>query len=162
MGGGTRGSRPTYSSSGQTSMNKQVTSYDSNGENQESRKRAIVSFHMEDQYAKKLFIHQAKDEKYNLDFVNYTKDEPFDSNWRAQWRERMNKSSTLIVMIGPETHKREAVNWEINTARAMGKKVIGVRIHRYENHQVPNTMQDNNTKVMNWDLDKVSNEINND
>lgn len=160
MGGGPRGTRQSYSSSSQSSLNKKVTSYDEEDEIQNPKKKVLTSFHMKDEYAKKLFIHQAKDEKYNLDFINYSVDEPFDSQWRAQWRERMSMCSTLIVLIGPETHKREAVNWEINTAYNMGKKVVGVRIHRYKNHSIPQSMIDNNAQIVSWDLDKISEELN--
>ena len=162
MGGGPRGTRQSYSSTNKATINKQVSSYDNNVEIQKSRKRVFISFHMEDEYAKQLLTHQAKTDKYDLDFINYAVNEPFDEKWKTQCRERIAMTSTVIVLIGPETHTREAVNWEINEAYSQGKKVVGVRVHRYEDHRVPQQMIDNRAKIINWDIDEISRELNED
>jgi len=88
--------------------------------------------------------------------------EPFDEKWKTQCKERIAMTSTVIVLIGPDTHSREAVNWEINEAYKQGKNVIGVRVHKYENHRVPQSMVDNGAKIVNWDIDKISRELNED
>jgi len=117
---------------------------------------------MNDEYAKKLLTHQAKSDRFDLEFSNYAVNEPFDERWKTQCRERIAMTSTVIVLIGPETHSREAVNWEINEAYKQGKNVIGVRIHRYENHRIPQPMRENGARIINWDMNEISGELNQD
>ncbi len=161
MGGGKREYRTSYSPASKK-INKKITDYNEEGEIQKSRKRVFTSFHMDDEYAKQLFTHQAKSDRYELDFINYAVNEPFDEKWKTQCKERIAMTSVVIVLIGPETYSREAVNWEINEAYSQGKKVIGVRIHRYEKHRIPQQMIENKAKILNWDLDKISEELNED
>ena len=115
---------------------------------------------MDDKYAKELLGMQAKSDKFDLEFINYAIDEPFDEKWKSQCKERISMVSTVIVLIGPETHQREAVLWEINEAYNQGKKVIGVRIHKEENHRIPQPLIDNGAKIINWDLENISKELN--
>lgn len=105
---------------------------------------------------------QAKDDRFDLEFVDYSVKEPFDEKWKTQCTERIKQSSLLIVMIGPETHEREAVLWEINKAYELGKKVIGVKIYRNENHKIPHPLSDNKAKIVNWNMEDISKEIEHD
>lgn len=162
MGGSSRGSR---SISAKINSETNSLSLYSERSNQQalapSRKRAFISFHMEDEAMVNLLRHQAKDSRYELDFKDHSVKEPFDSHWRAQVRQKIAESDVVIVMIGAETHTREAVLWEINTAYAMDKKVIGVRIHRDENHAIPAPLISNNAPIVYWNILDVQNEIEN-
>ena len=162
MGGGPRGTRQSYSPTAKATINKRVSNYNEDGEIQKPKKRVFISFHMDDEYAKQLLTHQAKSDRFDLEFTNYAVNEPFDERWKTQCRERIAMTSTVIVLIGPETHSREAVNWEINEAYKQGKNVIGVRVHRYENHKIPQSMVDNNASIVNWDMEEISRELNKD
>ena len=159
MGGGERGKRPIYNQKSKT-INKKVTIYNQQGEIQKPKKNVFISFHMGDRYAKELLGAQAKSDRFDLEFTNYAVDEPFDEKWKTQCKERIAMTSTMIVLIGPETHQREAVNWEINEAYRQGKKVIGVRIHRYEKHKIPKDLIDNNAPIINWDIEEISKLLN--
>jgi hypothetical protein len=117
---------------------------------------------MANEHAKQLLVAQARSEKYDLEFINYSVNEPFDEKWKTQCRERLSQVSTIIVLIGEETHKREAVLWEINEAYKQGKTVIGVRVHRYEDHRIPQLLTNNGARIINWDLEKISGELNKD
>lgn len=41
-------------------------------------------------------------------------------------RMKMAWASTVVVLIGKETHKRPWVDWEINKAKELGKRIVGV------------------------------------
>ena len=43
-----------------------------------------------------------------------------------------------------------------NKAYELGIQVIGIRLHRDENHKVPQPLIDHGAKIMNWDLDELS------
>jgi hypothetical protein len=90
-----------------------------------------------------------------VEFTDYSVKEPFDEKWKTQCTERIKQSTVVIVMIGPETHSREAVLWEINKAYELGKPVMAVRIYRDENHRVPKPLVEHGAKISNWDTEKV-------
>jgi len=125
-----------------------------------SKKRNVfISFHMEDELKVKLLRHQAKNEKFNLEFTDYSVKKPFDNKWKTRCEERIKQTSVTIVMIGPETYKRPAVLWEINKSYALGKKVIGVRIRKDKNDPIPGPLLRHKAKVVNWNMEDMQNEL---
>jgi hypothetical protein len=50
-------------------------------------------------------------------------------------------ASTCIVLIGPETHKRHWVNWEIEQAFKLGKKIIGVFLNGAKDSDIPDNLE---------------------
>jgi hypothetical protein len=153
MGGGTRGQRQSYVRVSHVgpSLDHYMT--------EESRRRVFISFHMEDEAQVELLRQQAKDERYDIEFTDYSIKEPFDEKWKTRATERIRQSSVFVVMIGPETYKREAVIWEINKAYELGKKVVGVRIYKDKNHQIPEPLLRNGAKIIDWSLKDIAAEL---
>jgi hypothetical protein len=130
---------------------------------EEARKARIrnvfISFHAEDEEQVDLLREQAKNKKFDIEFRDYSVKEPFDEKWKSQCREKISQTSMLIVMIGPKTAQREAVNWEINEAYRQGKKVIGVRIYRNKNDPVPKQLRDHNAPILKWNLKDIQRKL---
>ncbi len=126
-----------------------------------SKKNVFISFHMEDEAQVKLLRHQSKDDKFNLEFTDYSVKKPFDNNWKKRCEKKIRQSSITIVMIGAETYKRPAVLWEINKSYELGKKVIGVRIHKDRNDPIPGPLIRNKAKIINWNLEKIQKKLGN-
>ena len=154
MGGGTRGDRPSYARAGSNS-NSSLGRYVQTG-----KKRVFISFYMDDEAQVDLLRHQAKDERFDLEFSDYSVKEPFDEKWRTQCTPRLQQSDVLLVMIGKETYQREAVLWEINKAYELGILVIGVRIHKDANDPIPEPMRQNGARIVNWNMEEIQNAIN--
>lgn len=119
------------------------------------KKRVFISFHMDDLHAKKLLEAQAKSDKFDLEFINYSVNEPFDTRWKTQCKERIGNTSTVICLIGENTASRPAVIWELDTAYELGKKVIGVRIYRDKWHTTPTSITRNGSPVIYWNIDDI-------
>lgn len=119
------------------------------------QRNVFISFHTEDEDQVNLLRSQAKNENQNLVFRDYSIKEPFDEQWKSRCRERIAQTSASIVMIGPETANREAVNWEIEESYRQGKKVIGVRIYRDRNDPVPRAIRKHESSVINWNLAEI-------
>ena len=94
-----------------------------------------------------------------MEFRDYSVKEPFDEAWRRQCADRISRTSMTIVMIGPETANRQAVNWEIEESYRQGKKVIGVRIYREANHAVPAAMTRHGAPVVHWTRDEIAEQL---
>lgn len=127
--------------------------------NQGKKRNVFISFHMDDEAQVGLLRHQAKNDKFNLEFTDYSVKTPFNSNWKTRCKERIKQSSITVVMIGADTYKRPAVLWEINKAYELGKKVIGIRIHKNGNDPIPGPLLRNKSKIINWNMEKIQNEL---
>lgn len=123
-------------------------------------KNVFISFSMRDEAQLKLMRHQAKDDRNELKFRDYSIKEPFDSKWKSQTKERMKLSSTTVCLIGHDTHTREAVNWELKQAYKLGHKVVGVRLYRDANHNVPQLLRENKGPIINWNLGDLMEQLN--
>ena len=132
-------------------------------ENEKSGIRNVfISFHVDDENQVNLLRAQAKRDDFNLDFYDYSVKEPFSEQWKKNAAAKIALTSATIVMIGPETANRKAVQFEIEESYRQNKKVIGVRIYRNEHHPIPELMKQNNAPVVNWTLDDIQGELNKD
>lgn len=118
-------------------------------------RNVFISFNTDDEWAVNLLRSQAKDDRFDVEFRDYSIKDPFDHAWKTQAKDVIDKTSVTIVMIGQDTASRDAVDWEIRQAHEQGKKVIGVRIHKDKDHQVPKAMIEHGDTVINWDLQKL-------
>ena len=75
---------------------------------------------------------------------------------------RINWAGTFIVIIGEHTHERAWVNYEIEQANKMGKRIVG--IYNYgckEKVPLPGAFEKYGNTLIGWNsLDKLSNVIN--
>lgn len=69
---------------------------------------------------------------------------------RIQW------AGTFICLIGPETHTRPWVNWEIDQAHKKGKRIIGVFIHGAKADSIlPENLEKYGHGLTGWNSDKI-------
>jgi len=158
MGGGTSRTTIHYSKS----KSQKIKTSDNDKQTQltiEKKRNVFISFHMEDEAQVGLLRHQAKNEKFNLDFSDYSVKKPFNNRWKERCEERINQTSVTIVMIGPETYKRPAVLWEINKSYELGKKVVGVRISKNRDDPIPGPLLRHKAKIINWNMEEIQNEL---
>lgn len=82
-------------------------------------------------------------------------------------RPGINWASTVIVLIGEETHSRWWVNWEIEQAQKLGTRVVGVYINglQQENPPLPEAFTNCANALVGWTgnniIDAIEGEINN-
>jgi hypothetical protein len=119
-------------------------------------RNVFISFHADDESQVNLLREQAKSEKFDIEFRDYSVKEPFDEKWKTNCRERISQTSATICMIGEHTAEREAVIWELEESYRQGKKVIGVKIHRDRNYPTPRPLMENNAPSVEWDIKKIS------
>lgn len=122
--------------------------------NPKKKPRVFISFQHEDRHAKELLKAQAKNKNIPLYFTQTSPDKPFSSKWKTRMKKRIKQSSAVIVPIGKNTYKSKAVNWEIEQARKMGKKIIGVQIHKNKHHRLPPAMR-KNEELKRWKVENI-------
>lgn len=88
----------------------------------------FLSFAMEDKDVVELFRGQAKNRHLDLEFRDYSIKEPFDYQWKTNCERIMRMCSATIVLVGRETHKSSAVDWEIHKTIELGKGLMAIRL----------------------------------
>lgn len=89
---------------------------------------------------------------FSVDSTNH-KDgrKPSEEVIKRLLRMRISWSSTLICLIGPETHTRWWVNHEISQAHEQGKKIVGVFLHGCANEvELPEAFKRYGGPLMGW------------
>ena len=115
--------------------------------------RAFISFEMEDRWARDFLVQQAKDKRNDIEFVDYSVQDPFDTSWKTQCKERIARTRGTIVLIGETTWKSEAVLWEIAETSRQGNYIFGIQINRDKTHIVPASLS--TSSVIRWDFEQI-------
>lgn len=120
-----------------------------------AQRNVFVSFEMGDEAQVRLLAYQARSDKFEFTFRDYSVKDPFDEKWKSQVREKMRLVSAVIVAIGEKTYESEPVDWEIKEAYKQDKKVVGVRIYRDAGHRVPPAVRPG-TEIINWNAEDIA------
>jgi len=126
----------------------------------------ISHYGKDDQHVQEL-KERLKDQKYNIrnfsvDSTNH-KDgrKPSDDVIKRLLRMRISWSSTFICLIGPKTHTRKWVDYEISTAVQQGKRIIGVYTHgSKETAELPKNLDSVAASIIGWNsIEKIGSVI---
>lgn len=99
------------------------------------KKKVFISYHSKgDSHNKNLIMAWVKSNNLKLDFEDLSTDTNINSKdtkyLRRRMRSRIEESDYFIVFIGQDTHERDWVNWEIEVAKSMNKKIIAIKEKR--------------------------------
>lgn len=115
--------------------------------------RAFISFEMEDRWARDFLVQHAKDKSNDIEFIDYSVQDPFDSSWKTQCRERLGRTKGTIVLVGASTYKSAAVLWEIAETHRQEHYIFGIQINKDKTHTIPEGLPAKN--VIRWDFDQI-------
>ncbi len=95
--------------------------------------RVFLSFVEEDLNLVNLFRGQAKNDRIDLEFADYSIKEPFDSR-NADYiasgiMDQLRYAAVTICLYGPTTHSSKWVEWELNKTLELGKPIMGVSLY---------------------------------
>lgn len=154
MGGGSSHKRAIPSEyAGPGRYNARVTDF---GENT-GRPRVFLSFSMRNHAQVGLLRHQAASEGFEIDFVDNSLKEPVRHvHWHGPVGKKIKESDAVICLVGEDTHQREAVSWEVQTAYDNDVAVIPVRVHRGRRFRLPDPIRDAGDRTVEWNLEKIS------
>jgi hypothetical protein len=95
--------------------------------------RAFLSFVEEDLNLVNLFRGQAKNQRHDLEFDDYSVKEPYNSvNADYIGRNIANQiryATLTVCLYGPTTYTSEWVNWELRKSVELGKPLMGVSLY---------------------------------
>ncbi|MGE4423596.1 MAG: TIR domain-containing protein [Pseudodesulfovibrio sp.] len=70
-------------------------------------------------------------------------------------RDRIRWAGCVTVLIGPYTHTREWVNWEIEQAAKQGTRIVGVYINGASDSDVPEAFEKYGDALVGWSSEKI-------
>ncbi|WP_448438478.1 TIR domain-containing protein [Mycolicibacterium sp. XJ2] len=115
--------------------------------------RAFISFEMEDAWARDFLVGHARNKRNDIDFVDYSVQNPWDNSWKTNCRDRIARTKGTIVLIGETTHKSDAVLWEIAETTRQGNYMFGIQTRSEQTFIVPSGLDTRN--VIRWDFNKI-------
>jgi len=78
-------------------------------------------------------------------------------------RARIDWAGKMIVLVSPETHRHDWVDWEIEYAKKFpDKKIIGVWAPGTTAENLPEELEDFADSMINWDADAIIDALEND
>ena len=126
-------------------------------------RRIFISFAHEDKQQVQGFALLQWNPNVNFEFVGRHLISPVESNdeayVRSKIREKLDGTSATVVLIGPHTAESEWVDFEVHESLERGNGVIGIRLKGAEGAPVPQVLKDEGRRVINWEPDKFSDEI---
>lgn len=79
---------------------------------------------------------------------------------RRLLRMRINWAGTCVVLLSNTTHSREWVNWEIETANRLGKRIVGIHCSGSTGCELPEALKKYGNAVVGWQTDRIIGAIN--
>lgn len=70
-------------------------------------------------------------------------------------RMKISWASTVVVLIGKNTHSRKWVNWEIEKANEQGKRIVGVYLRGGVEANIPKSFEDYGSALVNWNSESI-------
>ena len=78
-----------------------------------------------------------------------------DETIRRLLRMKISWASTVVVLVGKETHLRPWVNWEIEQANRQGKRIVGVYIRGGTQADLPPALEKYASARVAWNTDSI-------
>jgi hypothetical protein len=151
MGGGSGGSIPSSDWSRLEAKAKQTLTEAAI----DTSPHVFISFAYEDVDEVNLLRGQAKNDKTDLQFDDFSVKEAFDSenadHIKRQIRERIDRSSVTVVYLSDKSASSSWVNWEVEESLKRGKGVIGVYKGDSKPANTPPAFYQNNCKAVKWE-----------
>lgn len=121
----------------------------------DTSRHVFISFAYEDVDEVNLLRGQAKNDKTDLQFDDFSVKEAFDSGnadyIKRQIRERIDRCSVTVVYLSEKSASSSWVNWEIEESFKRGKGVVGVYQGDSKPANAPPAFQQNNCKAVKWE-----------
>lgn len=132
-------------------------------ETEPAKRNVFISFAGEDLDEVNLLRGQAKNDNTDLEFIDRSVKEPFDSRNKEYIqrgiRERIKQSSVLLCYVTNNTAQSKWVDWEIREAKALGKGIIAMYKGDSPPKNLPPAIKELKIKLVPWKHDKLSQAI---
>ncbi|MDA0770403.1 MAG: TIR domain-containing protein [Chloroflexi bacterium] len=101
------------------------------------KRRLFISFDYDnDLVLKDFMIGQSKNVDSPFEIEDWSmKEAAPQRNWEAEAAKRISRSDTILVMLGPHTHRARGVSKEVSVANKLGKEIFQIIGYQNSNPQ---------------------------
>ena len=96
--------------------------------------------------------------RLDLAFRDYSVKEPFDRAWKTNCERIIRMCSVTICLVGRNTHRSDAVDWEIRKSAELEKGIMAVYLGE-RNVVLPRALRELGVRPVPWDIDAVMREL---
>lgn len=122
------------------------------------KRRIFISFHQEDKQQVNGFRLMALNSRVETDFYDASLREPVQSEnsayVRGVIRQKIQRASIVLCLIGNGTAWREWVDWELRSGIEFGKGICGVRL-KESRGRTPPILREIGAPVASWDIEQI-------
>ena len=86
--------------------------------------RVFVSFAIEDRDLRTLLVGQRKNARNEIEFADYSVQQPWSSSWKTNCRLRIKQCRGVIGIVTRNTSNAEGQLWELECARTEGRATL--------------------------------------
>lgn len=117
------------------------------------RKIIFVAFAIEDERQRDFLKGQALHTKSPFDYIDMSVREAYESDWKDKVRTRIRRSDGVIALVSKNSLSSTGQKWEIECAKAEGKRVIGIWAYSDDRTSVAGL------STVTWTWDNIANFI---
>jgi hypothetical protein len=111
------------------------------------KKIVFVAFAIEDESIRNMIKGQSLNTKSPFEYIDMSVKEAYDEEWKKRVRTRILRSDGVLVIVSKNSLTSSGQKWEIQCAKAEGKKVRGIWAYKEDRTNLPGV----NTMVWTWD-----------
>ncbi|WP_024512035.1 TIR domain-containing protein [Bradyrhizobium sp. ARR65] len=117
------------------------------------KKLVFIAFAIEDERQRDFLKGQSLHPRMPYEFIDMSVKEAYESGWKEKVRSRIRRSHGVIVLVSKNSLKSSGQIWEIECARAEGKKMRGVWAYSADRTIMPGVL------TVSWSDANISNFI---
>lgn len=157
------GSGPSYLGDRDLDALERISRERIRGSDQPQRRNVFISFANEDLALVNFLRGQAKNENSNLDFIDRSLREPYNSEneeyIRRGIRERIRQTSVTVCFISENTAQSKWVDWEIRESINLGKGVVAMYQGESPPSKLPPVIKELGIKLVPWKQSEITTAI---
>jgi len=122
------------------------------------KRRLFLSFHAEDKAQVRGFRLMAYNSNLDIDFYDGSLQVPVNSKNSGYIKQcilpKIQRASVTVCLVGDGTAWRDWVDWELRTARDLGKGICGVRL-KESRGRIPPLLNDIGAPTAHWNIQEI-------
>lgn len=111
------------------------------------KKVIFIAFAIEDERQRDFLKGQSLLTKSPFEYVDMSVKEAYLTEWKEKVRTRIRRSDGVIVLVSKNSLNSSGQKWEIECAKAEGKKVLGIWAYTNDRTNLVGV----NTRIWTWD-----------
>jgi len=158
MGGSSRGDRESYAK--RRAGGAEAAQMDSERQRKlgdDEEPKVFLSYHYKGDVQKVNLIRNQAENSGTLHFEETSSAERYPNNWKPYALRDIKRADEVTVMVGDDTYKSKAVEWEIKKARAHGVPLMAIKMK--EEVKIPKAILKSQDTVTKWKLNKIQDEL---